>query len=160
MLYTKLGTGFSFVAQLVFIHLIQLLHYQTTMDHYYVGIDVGTGSVRAGLVDEAGHVVKVAVHDIDRVSPAGGQYVQSSQNIWSAVCHTVKEVLEGSNVAAEKVRGIGFDATCSLVVVGTDDEVVTVVDDPGDGRGNVFDDPCDGRGNVFEVPGDGDTPAW
>ena len=102
------------------------------MDHYYVGIDVGTGSVRAGLVDEAGHVVKVAVHDIDRVSPAGGQYVQSSQNIWSAVCHTVKEVLEGSNVAAEKVRGIGFDATCSLVVVGADDEVVTVVDDPGD----------------------------
>ena len=102
------------------------------MDHYYVGIDVGTGSVRAGLVDEAGHVVKVAVHDIDRVSPAGDQYVQSSQNIWSAVCHTVKEVLEGSNVAAEKVRGIGFDATCSLVVVGTDDEVVTVVDDPSD----------------------------
>ena len=78
------------------------------MVHYYIGIDVGTGSVRAGLVDEAGHVVKVAVHDINRVSPTGGQYLQSSQNIWSAVCHTVKEVLKGSKVAAENVKGIGF----------------------------------------------------
>lgn len=101
------------------------------MDSYYIGVDVGTGSARAGLVDHAGHVVGVAVQEISRLNPAPEQYVQSSQEVWDAVCHTVREVIKTAGVAKERVKGVGFAATCSLVVVGGDDEVVVVGDDPG-----------------------------
>ena len=39
------------------------------MSEYYVGVDVGTGSVRAGLVTNDGHVRHVTVQEISRVSP-------------------------------------------------------------------------------------------
>ena len=41
---------------------------------------------------------------------------QSSTEIWQAVCKVVREVSAGVNVAL--IKAIGFDATCSLVVVG------------------------------------------
>ena len=87
---------------------------------YYIGVDVGTGSVRAGLVTRDGHVEHVSVQDISRASPEPGQYVQSSAEIWSAVVDTVTRVLDKSKVPCEQVRGLGFTGTCSMVIQGQD----------------------------------------
>ena len=38
--------------------------------------------------------------------------------VWEAVCSTVKKVVEEAAVSKDQVVGIGFDATCSLVLVG------------------------------------------
>jgi len=55
-----------------------------------VGVDVGTGSVRAALVASNGKVKKVAACPLEIFHPASNFYEQSSDNIWSAVCHVVK----------------------------------------------------------------------
>ena len=86
------------------------------MTDHYVGVDVGTGSVRAGLVTAHGHLVSQAVRGISRLSPGPRQYVQSSQEIWSAVVEVVRKVVEDSGVEAAQVKGLGFAGTCSLVV--------------------------------------------
>ncbi|XP_071666273.1 FGGY carbohydrate kinase domain-containing protein isoform X4 [Patagioenas fasciata] len=82
---------------------------------YYVGIDVGSASVRAALVDEFGTVVAHADQPIQIWEPQPDHYEQSSADIWAACCSVTKKVVCG--VDASWIRGIGFDATCSLVVV-------------------------------------------
>ncbi|MEY8144732.1 FGGY-family carbohydrate kinase, partial [Falsihalocynthiibacter sp. CO-5D18] len=45
---------------------------------------------------------------------------QSSAEIWAAVCAATRAAMAQSGVAASNIAGIGFDATCSLVVLGAD----------------------------------------
>ncbi|XP_026709297.1 FGGY carbohydrate kinase domain-containing protein isoform X3 [Athene cunicularia] len=82
---------------------------------YYVGIDVGSASVRAALVDGFGTVVAHADQPIQIWEPQPDHYEQSSADIWAACCSVTKKVVCG--VDASQIRGVGFDATCSLVVV-------------------------------------------
>ncbi|XP_058030674.1 FGGY carbohydrate kinase domain-containing protein isoform X2 [Ahaetulla prasina] len=83
--------------------------------NYYVGIDVGTSSVRAALVDQFGTVVVYADHPIQIWAPQPDYYEQSSDDIWAACCMVTKKITRGINIS--QIRGLGFDATCSLVVL-------------------------------------------
>ncbi|XP_034271086.1 FGGY carbohydrate kinase domain-containing protein isoform X1 [Pantherophis guttatus] len=83
--------------------------------NYYVGIDVGTSSVRAALVDQFGTVVAYADHPIQIWAPQPDYYEQSSDDIWAACCIVTKKITQGINIS--QIRGLGFDATCSLVVL-------------------------------------------
>ncbi len=80
-----------------------------------IGIDVGTGSARAGVFSPAGRLLGQASHPIRLWRPVPGHVEQSSSDIWQAVCHAVRAALAASG--AVQVRGLGFDATCSLVVL-------------------------------------------
>ena len=85
---------------------------------YVIGVDVGTGSARAGIFDLAGRMVVSAKRDITLFHASGSIVEQSSVEIWNAVCDSVKDALAQAAVSADQVAGIGFDATCSLVVLG------------------------------------------
>lgn len=87
------------------------------MAPYFIGVDVGTGSARAGIFDDSGRLMGSAKRAIMVWHEAGSIVEQSSEQIWTAVCDSVKEALCGANIAAADIAGIGFDATCSLVVV-------------------------------------------
>ena len=53
-------------------------------------------------------------------SSAPLEYEQSSNNIWESICYCVRKSLEQASLTSEqceRIRSIGFDATCSLVVV-------------------------------------------
>lgn len=84
----------------------------------FLGVDVGTGSARAGIFTGSGQMLAQAAHPI-RLWREGETVVeQSSADIWAAVCHAVADALAQAAVDPSHVCGIGFDATCSLVVVG------------------------------------------
>ncbi|WP_234187308.1 FGGY-family carbohydrate kinase [Shinella sp. NM-101] len=89
-------------------------------ERYLVGVDVGTGSARAGVFDLSGRMLASGKRDISLFREAGAMVEQSSTEIWAAVCASVREAVAKAGVAPEKVAGIGFDATCSLVVLGKD----------------------------------------
>jgi D-ribulokinase len=84
---------------------------------YLIGVDVGTGSARAGLFNLAGEMLAMARQDI-RLWRDGASVEQSSDDIWRAVCAAVREAVAKSGVRSEQIAGLGFDATCSLVVLG------------------------------------------
>lgn len=98
------------------------------MADYVIGIDVGTGSVRAGVFDLTGHLYASASHDID-VYKDGDFAEQSSQQIWNACGEVVREILTQSGACPEEVVGLSYDATCSLVAVHTRGEQVSVARD-------------------------------
>lgn len=85
---------------------------------HLIGVDVGTGSARAGVFDLGGRMLASAKRDITLWREHGSLVEQSSREIWEAVCASVREAVEIAGIAPQTVAGIGFDATCSLVVLG------------------------------------------
>lgn len=57
---------------------------------YYVGVDVGTASVRAALVTRCGLLRSTAHEPITIWEPQTDHYVQSSTEIWEKCCIVVK----------------------------------------------------------------------
>ncbi len=96
------------------------------MDRLYLGIDVGTGSARAGLFDETGKLYGMGVAPVQMWKPEEDFVEQSSDDIWRACGRAAKEALAKAGAKAKSVRGIGFDATCSLVALDAHDRPVTV----------------------------------
>jgi FGGY-family pentulose kinase len=94
-----------------------------------IGIDVGTGSARAGVFSAAGVLLGQASHPVRLWRPAPEQAQQSSADIWQAVVSATRAALAAAG--AVTVRGIGFDATCSLVVLDAAFAPVAVGDDAG-----------------------------
>lgn len=86
-------------------------------DRYYVGIDVGTGSARCGIFDARGRMLSASSHPIEMWRPLPDFVEQSSEDIWRACCRATKEAMQKSGIHSDQVDGIGFDATCSLVVL-------------------------------------------
>lgn len=99
---------------------------QIKSDKVVIGIDVGTGSARAGIFDMAGQMLASAKQDITLYRDSAHFAEQSSDEIWEAVCHCVKQAMASSHISAQQVSGIGFDATCSLVVLGHDKQPISI----------------------------------
>ena len=95
---------------------------------YFIGVDVGTGSARAGVFSDGGAMLATARHDIALHLAPGDIAEQSGEDIWRAVCASVRSAVEQSGVDPSTIKGIGFDATCSLVVVGRDGASLPVGD--------------------------------
>lgn len=104
---------------------------------FVVGVDVGTGSVRAGLFDLRGRRQAAVSEPIRMWQPHADWAEQSSGDIWSAVGTVVRQVVRESGIAPEQVAGLGFDATCSLVVLDKDDQALSV-SEGGDNERNVI----------------------
>ena len=94
--------------------------------NYYLGIDVGTGSARAGIFDARGRRAGSASFPIKLWHPAPDHVEQSSEDIWRACVRATRAALRGAGLKAAAIKGIGFDATCSLVALDAEDCPVTV----------------------------------
>ncbi|KAK6942425.1 Carbohydrate kinase, FGGY, C-terminal [Dillenia turbinata] len=79
----------------------------------FLGIDVGTGSARAGLFDEKGKLLSSSSSPI-QIWKDGDFVEQSSTDIWLAICAAVKAACSVADVSGEEVLSLGFAATCSL----------------------------------------------
>jgi ribulose kinase len=102
-----------------------------------IGVDVGSGSVRAGIFDLNGRLLSHATQKITTLHRSGSRVEQSSPQIWQAVCHCIREALAHSGASAQSVAGIGFDATCSLVVLDKDADPLAVSPD-GEAENNII----------------------
>ena len=97
-------------------------------ESYFIGVDVGTGSARAGLVKRDGTFV--ASHTVDTKTfrdPNDHRiFEQSTNNIWESISTAIKTCLKEAKVAPEAVKGLSFDATCSLAVTDANGDPVVV----------------------------------
>ena len=84
--------------------------------NHYLGIDVGTGSARAGVFDATGRLLGTRAEAIETHRPAPHFAQQGSAAIWEAVGAACRAAILEAGIESADIRGIGFDATCSLVV--------------------------------------------
>jgi D-ribulokinase len=107
------------------------------MRQAFIGVDVGTSSARAGIFDETGALLAVARHPITVWHEAGGVVEQSSAEIWAACTASVRAAMAEAAIPPSAIKGIGFDATCSLVVLDAAAAPLTV-SASGDNSRNVI----------------------
>ncbi|KAJ7762793.1 FGGY family of carbohydrate kinase [Mycena maculata] len=105
-------------------------------ESYYLGIDVGTGSARASLVSARGEVIASStVETITYRDPEDHRiFEQSTNNIWAGISSAIKTCLSESQIPSSAVKGLGFDATCSLAVSDLQGEPVQVTKGAGLGK--------------------------
>src|SRR5712671_1953577 len=107
------------------------------MRQAFIGVDVGTSSARAGVFDEKGTLLATARHSITVWHEAGSVVEQSSSEIWAACAASVRAAMAEAALLPSAVKGIGFDATCSLVVLDAGANPLTV-STSGDERRNII----------------------
>jgi D-ribulokinase len=107
------------------------------MRQAFIGVDVGTSSARAGVFDEKGTLLATARHSITVWHEARSVVEQSSSEIWAACAASVRAAMAEAALPPSAVKGIGFDATCSLVVLDAAANPLTV-STSGEARRNVI----------------------
>lgn len=81
------------------------------MSSFFIGVDVGSGSARAGVFDIYGRKVGEAKRNIQIFKPKANFVEQSSDDIWQCVCMAVRDAVSQANIEPIQVKGVGFDAT-------------------------------------------------
>lgn len=97
-----------------------------------VGVDVGTGSARAGVFTAGGKLLGRNESPIAMRRTDANFAEHDSEQIWTAVCSSVHAAMNEAGAAPDDVVGIAFDATCSLVVRDAKGDPVTVSRDGED----------------------------
>lgn len=75
----------------------------------FIGVDVGSCSVRSIVVDEHGKVHSRTTRPIQTWRPEPNHVEQSSADIWTATKDCIRAAVE--TIEAANVKGIGFDAS-------------------------------------------------
>ena len=103
------------------------------MSKVFIGVDVGTGSARAGVFDARGRLIASARRPIALWREPGDVVEQSCADIWRATTEAVRDAVEASGIPPGAFAGVGFAATCSLVALdaGLTPLSVNRVDAPG-----------------------------
>ena len=89
---------------------------------YYIGVDLGTSSVKLVLMDADGVIVRSAVREYPLFMPHNGWSEQNPEDWWEGVCSGLKELLgdDGEEVAALSFSG----QMHGLVVLDEQDRVI------------------------------------
>jgi xylulokinase len=72
----------------------------------YLTIDIGTGSVRAALVDGAGTVLHIASREHEQIVPAFGWSEQRPADWWAGVVHVVRAAIGFIDGAAARIAAV------------------------------------------------------
>jgi FGGY-family pentulose kinase len=94
-----------------------------TRHQFLLGLDVGTQSLRAALVDLQGSTVAFGIAQIETTYPHPTWAEQQPLAWWLAAQKAVNLALSQANATAEQVIGIGLDCTaCTVVATDADGE--------------------------------------
>ncbi len=83
---------------------------------YFLGLDVGTQSVRAGFFDGQGVAVAFGVSGLETTYPRPGWAEQDPADWWHAARKAVSLAMRAAGLTADQVAAIGLDCTACTVV--------------------------------------------
>ncbi len=98
------------------------------MSRYLLGIDVGTSSLKMGVITEEGKTIGMSSREYGLMPLKPGWQEISSERIWRVILQCLKELRDVQGIELQKVAGIGISCLCpGLVAL---DEEGNVLQDP------------------------------
>jgi ribulokinase len=85
-------------------------------DRYFIGIDGGTESIRAGIFDSAGTPIAFAATAYETAFPRPGWAEQNPAQWWSALGRSVRKAVSDAGLSPDEIAAICADTTCCSVV--------------------------------------------
>ena len=76
--------------------------------NYLLGIDIGTTSTRAIIIDENGKLVASSTKDYTLITPKPGWAEQNPEDWWNATVYTIKDTIESSNISPKDISCVGL----------------------------------------------------
>lgn len=71
-----------------------------------LGINVGTSSIKAGVLDTERGLIAIGRQLAPLEKPSPGELVYSPERLWESVCTAVREALAQANVPSNAIAGI------------------------------------------------------
>lgn len=84
---------------------------------YYLGLDLGTGSLKTVLFDVNGKEIAQSTVEYPLYQPHNGWSEQEPEDWYQAALSTVRDVMEQSDVPKEQVKGLGISGQMMGVVM-------------------------------------------
>ena len=84
-------------------------------DPLTVALDIGTGSVRAHLMDCSGGIVKTAGRPVQVLVGADGRAEVDPEKIWKSVCQCVPEILAGT--LPSRIAAVGLASALGYLLL-------------------------------------------
>lgn len=78
------------------------------MEKYFIGIDLGTSSLKAIIVNREGKIVARARRSYPIYSPHPGWAEQDPEQWWGATCQAVEDLFKKERVDASKIEALGL----------------------------------------------------
>ena len=82
----------------------------------FLGIDVGTQSLRAGVYDERGTCLGYATSPLETKHPHPAWAEQEAGPWWTGACQSVPKALAKASAKADQIAAIGLDCTACTVI--------------------------------------------
>jgi xylulokinase len=91
----------------------------------FLGIDLGTSSVKIVVMNEAGEVISSTSRDYDVSYPKIGWVEQNPEDWWIATIEGIKEIMNSSIISKKDIKGIGLSGQMhGLVLLDKDGNVL------------------------------------
>jgi FGGY-family pentulose kinase len=88
----------------------------STSSPLFLGIDVGTQSLRAALFDGHGTCRAFATSPLNTTHPQPGWAEQDAHEWWAGACASIPKALASAGAARDEIAGIGLDSTACTVL--------------------------------------------
>lgn len=134
------------------------------MGQLLLGIDIGTSACKIAVFEKNGTVIAAGSGDYPVYYPQPGWAEQNPDEWWTAVCETIKTLLEKNHIDAREIAGVGIDGQ-SWSAIPIDQEGNVLANTPiwMDTRAQ---DICDrinreiGEENIFALTGNSLQPSY
>jgi xylulokinase len=87
------------------------------MTKYLLGIDLGAGSLKAAVIDDAGAILGAASRPVVTTMRHFGWSEQDPAEWFAALCGAVPEAIEAAGIAAADIAGVGVSAGAHIPVL-------------------------------------------
>lgn len=134
------------------------------MGQLLLGIDIGTSACKIAVFEKNGTVIAAGSGDYPVYYPQPGWAEQNPDEWWTAVCETIKTLLQKNHIDAQEIAGVGIDGQ-SWSAIPIDQEGNVLANTPiwMDTRAQ---DICDrinreiGEENIFALTGNSLQPSY
>ena len=84
---------------------------------YLLGLDIGTGGVKALLIDSSGKTIASKTSEIGMDVPRPLWAEQNPEDWWNATVKSIRDVLSTSGISADAIKGIGLSGQMHSLVL-------------------------------------------
>ncbi len=87
------------------------------LQKYLLGLDLGAGSLKATIIDDAGHLIGEASAPVTTKIPHFGWSEQDPAEWFAALCTAIPAALQAANLPATSIAGIGISAGAHIPIL-------------------------------------------